>query len=47
VAGLVRELINEVLEDEEDILYGQKALKQQGDTLDWETFKKEHLGIQA
>jgi predicted DNA-binding protein len=47
VAGLVRELIKEVLEDEEDIRDGLKSLKQKGDTLDWATFKKERLGIQA
>ena len=45
VAGLTRELIRELLEDEEDIRDGLKALKEKGDTLDWETFKKEHLGL--
>ena len=45
VAGVVRELINELLEDEEDIRDGLKALKDKGDTLDWETFKKEYLGL--
>ena len=45
VAGVVRELISELLEDEEDIRDGLKALQEKGDTLDWETFKKEHLGL--
>lgn len=46
VAGVVRELITELLEDEEDIRDGLKALEDRKDTLDWETFKKEYLGIQ-
>jgi hypothetical protein len=45
VAGLVYELIKEVLEDEEDIRDGLKSLQVKGDSLDWETFKKEHLGL--
>lgn len=45
VAGLARELIRELLEDEEDIRDGLKSLKEKGDTLDWETFKREHLGL--
>ena len=45
VAGVVRELIYELLEDEEDIKDGLKALHDKGDTLDWETFKKEYLGL--
>ncbi len=45
VAGVVRELIYEHLEDEEDIRDGMKALKEKGDTMDWETFKKEYLGL--
>lgn len=45
VAGVVRQLIYELLEDEEDIRDGLKALKDKGDTLDGETFKKEHLGL--
>lgn len=46
VAGVVRELIYEHLEDEEDIRDGLKALEEKGDTLDWQTFKKDYLGIQ-
>lgn len=45
VAGLVRELIRELLEDEEDIRDGLKALEDKGDTMDWEVFKREYLGI--
>jgi len=42
-AGVVRELIYEHLEDEEDIRDGLKALQEKGDTMDWATFKKECL----
>ena len=45
VAGLVRELIQELLEDEEDIRDGLKALESKADTLDWETFKRQYLGL--
>jgi DNA-binding MarR family transcriptional regulator len=45
VAGVARELIRELLEDEEDISDGLKALEERGDSLDWETFKREHLGL--
>ena len=45
VAGVVRELIYEHLEEEEDIREGLKALEEKGDTMDWETFKKEYLGL--
>ena len=45
VAGVVRELIYEHLEEEEDIKDGLKALEEKGDTMDWETFKKECLGL--
>ena len=45
VAGVVRELIYEHLEEEEDIRDGLKALEEKGDTMDWETFKKEYLGL--
>ncbi len=44
VAGVVREMIQEVLEDEDDIRDGLKAPEDKGDSLDWETFKKEHPG---
>jgi len=42
-AGVVRELIYEHLEDEEDIRDGLKALQEKGDTMDWAAFKKEYL----
>ena len=45
VAGVVREMIHEVLEDEEDIKDGVKALEDKGDSLDWDTFKRKHLGL--
>ncbi len=47
VAGLVREVIQELLEDEEDIRDGLKALEDRGDTMDWETFKRQYLGLQG
>ncbi len=33
------------IEDEEDIRDGLKALEEKGDTLDWGTFKRKHLGL--
>lgn len=45
VAGIIREMIVELLEDEEDVRDGLKALEEKGDTLDWDTFKKDHLGL--
>ena len=45
VAGVVRELIYEQLEEEEDIRDGLKALAEKPETMDWEPFKKEHLGL--
>jgi predicted DNA-binding protein len=45
IAGVVRELICEHLEENEDIRDGLKALQEKGDALDWETFKKESLGL--
>ena len=45
VAGVARELIRELLEDEEDIRDGMKALEEKGGAMDWETFKREHLGL--
>jgi hypothetical protein len=44
-AGVVRELIYEHLEDEEDIGDGLNALREKGDTMDWAAFKKECLGL--
>jgi hypothetical protein len=45
VAGVVRKLIYEHIEEEEDIRDGLKALEEKGNTMDWETFKKEYLGL--
>ncbi len=45
VAGVVRELIAEHLEEEEDIRDCLKALEEKGEAMDWQTFKKECLGL--
>jgi predicted DNA-binding protein len=45
VAGVVRELIYNHLEEEEDIRDGMKALEEKKNTMDWETFKKKYLGL--
>ncbi len=45
VAGVVREMIQEILEDEDDIRDGLKALEDKADSLDWQTFKRKHLGL--
>jgi hypothetical protein len=45
VAGVVKKLIYEHLEDEADIRDGLEALKEKGDAMDWETFKKECLDL--
>ncbi len=45
IAGVVRDMIKELIEDEEDIRDGLMVLREKGDTLDWTTFKKEHLGL--
>jgi predicted DNA-binding protein len=45
IAGVVRELIYDHLEEEEDIRDGMKALEEKGNMMDWETFKKEYLGL--
>ena len=42
-AGVVRELIYEYFEDEEDIRDGLKALQETGVPMDWAAFKKEDL----
>lgn len=47
VAGVVRGMIRELLEEEEDIREGLKALKNKRNTLDWTTFKREYLGLQG
>ena len=45
MAKLLRDAALEILEDEEDIREGLKALKDRRGTLDWEAFKKEDLGL--
>ncbi|MDO8749785.1 MAG: hypothetical protein Q7K03_01380 [Dehalococcoidia bacterium] len=45
MAKLLRDAALEILEDEEDIREGLKALKDKRGTLGWETFKREHLGL--
>jgi hypothetical protein len=45
VAGLVRQMVLDLIEEEEDIRDGLKALEEKPDTLDWETFKRKHLGV--
>jgi hypothetical protein len=46
IAAVVRELIYERLEEEEDIRDGIKALAKESNTMDWATFKKDYLDIQ-
>ena len=46
IAAVVRELIYECLEEEEDIRDGMKALAEESDTMDWTTFKKDYLDRQ-
>ena len=45
MAKLLRDAALEILEDEEDIQEGLKALEDKRGTLDWETFKRERLGL--
>lgn len=45
VAQLLRDSAMEILEDEEDAREGLKALEEREGTLDWETFKRERLGL--
>ena len=45
MAKLLRDAALEILEDEEDIREGLEALRDKRGTLDWETFKREHLGL--
>ena len=44
MAKLLRDAALEILEDEEDIREGLRAFEDKRDTLEWETFKREHLG---
>ena len=45
VAGVVRGLINDLIEEQEDIRDGMKALQDESAGKDWQTFKKEQLGL--
>jgi predicted DNA-binding protein len=45
VAGVIRGLVTAFIEDEEDIKDAMKALREESGTLDWQTFKKEQLGL--
>ena len=45
MAKLLRDAAMEILEDEEDIREGLRALEDKRGTLNWETFKREHLGL--
>lgn len=45
MAKLLRDAALEILEDEEDIREGLKALEDKRGTQDWETFKREYLGL--
>jgi hypothetical protein len=45
VAGVVRLLISELVEEQEDIKDGVKALQKPSGSLDWQSFKTEKLGL--
>jgi predicted DNA-binding protein len=45
VAGVVRRLISELVEEQEDIRDGLKALQEQSGSLDWQSFKREKLDL--
>jgi hypothetical protein len=45
VAGVVRRLISELVEDQEDIRDAMKAMNERSGCLDWQTFKREKLGL--
>jgi hypothetical protein len=45
VAGVVRRLISELVEDQEDIRDAMKAMNETSGGLDWQTFKREKLGL--
>ncbi len=45
MAKLLRDAALEILEDQEDVQEGLKALKDKRGTLDWEAFKRKHLGL--
>ena len=45
VAGVVRSLIADLIEDQEDIRDGLKALQDEAQSQDWQTFKADKLGL--
>ena len=45
MAKLIRQAVLEMMEDEEDIRDGLKALNDKTGTVDWETFKRNRLGL--
>jgi hypothetical protein len=45
VAGVIRTLISQQLEDQEDIRDGRLALQERSAGQDWQTFKKELPGL--
>ncbi len=45
MAKLLRDAALEILEDEEDTQEGLKALRDKKGTLEWESFKREQLGL--
>jgi hypothetical protein len=45
VAGVLRRLISELVEEQEDIKDAMLALQDQSGSMDWQTFKREKLGL--
>jgi predicted DNA-binding protein len=45
MAKLLRDAAVEILEDEEDTRKGLSALEDESGTLEWDTFKRAHLGL--
>jgi hypothetical protein len=45
IAGVVGRLVTELVEDQEDIRDGLKAIAEKEVTMDWRTFKREKLGL--
>lgn len=45
IAGLVKDMVQELLEDEEDIKDGLKALEDSSQTMDWDSFKRRYLEV--
>ena len=45
VSGVVKNLMDELIEDEADTMDGLEVLQNPKDTTDWDAFKKEYPGI--